>query len=192
MPDFTLVPPGSALRPACEALVRQVFARCYHASVPSFPDRLIAVLEQDRPVAVAGLRDSATGFFSQAYLDVPVEAALSAAVGSRLDTTDLIEITSLASTSPDGMQPLLRAVLELGRSEGRRAVIFTTVERLRMRLQRMGLPLIDLGPAQAGRIADPDRWGDYYRHDPRVLAVLDFPALRIPPAASSAVEAAHV
>lgn len=185
-----MVPPGSALRPACEALVRRNFARCYDAALLALPDRLVALVEDGRPLAVAGLRDRETGFFSQAYLDRPLAQVLSAVAGHTLAEADLIEITSLASERPGFLLPLLRAVVQVGRDEGRSAVLFTAVERLQHRLTRLHLPLLDLGPAEARRLPDHHRWGRYYEHRPRVMAVLDDPVLDRHLAPSAAAEPA--
>lgn len=159
-------------RARLEQAVRTVFAAEYGAHVPAFPNRLIASLnDAGEPLAVAGLRTSEDGLFSEAYLDGPAESVLSAAIGRPVDRTQIVEFSSLAAIKAGAALPLVGAAIELCLAAGAAYGLFTATHRLRALLRRAGLQCVDLGPARPERLADASPWGSYYLHDPRVLMV---------------------
>ena len=75
----TLIPRDDGLRPQAEQLIAEVYARHYAARITTFPDTLVSRIGADSAIdCAAGLRFAADGFFSEAYLDAPVEMLLSA------------------------------------------------------------------------------------------------------------------
>lgn len=92
-----LLRPGEPLRAEAEALARRMFRLRHGAEISHLPARLLAALTPGgRLVAVAGLRDVGDGFFSERYLDLPVERAIAAAVGGSPCRAGVLELTALA------------------------------------------------------------------------------------------------
>jgi hypothetical protein len=174
---FELVLRNQPLRAAAEALVAEVFRCEYGAAIPQLPDLMIAVVDgAGQPQCVASLRDCSDGFFSEQYLDRPVEAAIAAASGQSVEREDILELCALAAARPGGLLSLMRGFASLGLRSGYRWGLFTATQRLRTMTARMGLSLVDLGPARPERIADAERWGSYYQQSPRVCAIDGWPA----------------
>jgi hypothetical protein len=174
---FEIVPPGSILRPAVEAMVRNVFYTEYGARISSFPERMIVVLDANgAPRCAAALRDARTGFFSEQYLDLPLEQAISATRGHAVPRSAVLELGSVAASRPGALVMLLRGFAHVGLEDGYRWGVFTATDRLRRLAQRFSIDIADLGPASARRISNPQDWGRYYDHDPRVCAVEGLPA----------------
>lgn len=167
-----LIPMQSPCRAAAEGLVRDVYRSNYGADYPGFPDMMIAMLDGDgRPHCVTGFRDAADGLFSEQYLDAPVEAVIVAHTGKPVAREEIVEIGPLAARQPGALLALLTGVVRLGLGSGYRWGVFTGTSRLRQLASRLKLPLVDLGPARASRVANPAAWGSYYDCDPRVCAV---------------------
>lgn len=165
---------GDPLRSDVERYVREVFARQHGAVVREFPDRMAAVLAPNRaPLCAAGIRTDADGFFSEFYLDSPVEDALARACGAAVKRSQVIEVTSLASDRPGHCFRLLDYITQLGRSDGRRWGVFTATEKLRRRLARSGLTVATLAAARAEAVPNRRDWGRYYDANPMVCAMRD-------------------
>lgn len=165
---------GDPLRSGIEAYIREVFARQHAALVREFPDRLAAVLAPDRsPLCAAGIRTAEDGFFSEYYLDGPIETALTRKCGTPVERGQVIEVTSLASDRPGHCFLLLDYITQLGRAGGRRWGVFTATEKLRRRLQRTGLTVATLAAARAEAVPNRQDWGRYYDANPMVCAMRD-------------------
>jgi hypothetical protein len=55
--------------------------------------------------------------------------------------------------------------------QGVQHVVFTATRALSNAFTRLGVPLADIGAADPRRVPGGEgHWGDYYRHDPRILA----------------------
>lgn len=162
-----------------EETIRSVFLLEYGAHLWSFPDNLFTFLDTNgTPLAITGLRFASERLFSENYLDAPVEAVLTEALGRPVHRAHIVEFTTLAAPRAGAAMPLIAAAVRLCRSAGAEFGIFTATERLRTLLRRSGLPAVDLGPARSERLATAANWGSYYRNDPRVMAVAadDLPA----------------
>ena len=74
-----IIPRDDGLRPKAEQLITEVYAQHYGARITTFPDTLVARIAADNTIeCAAGLRFAADGFFSEAYLDDPIDMLLSA------------------------------------------------------------------------------------------------------------------
>jgi hypothetical protein len=161
--------------------VRDVYARCYGARI----DHLLPILlglesaapSRDRGPVPAGVigaqlgRDPARMFLEQ-YLDEPVEAALSRALGRAVPRGLLAEVGNLAGEAPGMGRPLVSTMAAYLDGAEVEWSVFTATRALRAAFLRMGLQLLDLGSADGrrlgGRLSD---WGRYYETDPRLTAV---------------------
>ena len=168
----TIVAPGHDLRPAAEGLIAEIYRRHYGASIESFPATLIAMVDaEDAVLSAAGLRFAADGFFSECYLDAPIEDVLSYVRRYQVCREKIFEVTSLASRAPHTVGSFLRKIVARGQAAGFEWAFFTATAPLKAVLERIGLPLLPLTAAKRGRVAHPESWGTYYELAPSVYAV---------------------
>ncbi len=152
-------------------LIRAVYALSYGAHVTNFPKTIIGLADnKDRIHAAAGLRDASEPYFSEHYLDAPVETVIGGIAKARIDREAIVEVSSLASRTPAISVRFMKELVLYGEELGFDWAFFTATSRLEKLLRRMRLPLIALGAASASRVPNPEIWGSYYETDPRVLA----------------------
>ena len=169
---LVLLEPSHPLRSGVEQAIRTVFAAEYGAKVEALP-RILAALFDDRGtlLSATGLRFAQDGFFSEHYLDEPVDRLLSRQAGKRVRRSQVVEIGSMAGFRPATSLLLVDLVARRCLDDGLSWAIFTATNRLRALLRRSRIATIDLVAAARDRVPDPDRWGSYYLHDPRVVGV---------------------
>ncbi|WP_051678695.1 thermostable hemolysin [Xanthobacter sp. 91] len=167
-----IVEPGDAERAEVEAFIRSVYAREYGAHVGTFAERLLCRRNAAGEIlCAAGLRLAEDGFFSELYLDGPVEAALSRSTGRKLRRSDVYEVTTLASGAPHDLVPFIADIVAFGGANGLSWCFFTLTRRLSLLVRRRGLSPIYLGDADPVRVAHPEVWGRYYETEPKVFGV---------------------
>lgn len=182
-------------RAEVEALIASVYAREYGARVTTFADLLIALPNPNGGFwAAAGLRLGGD-FFSEIYLDQPIEQVLSKCWQPPATRDEIAEVTTLAAVHPNASHALFSAITGYLRGQGVRFAFFTVTERLAQMLKRVGVPAQVLADARAERIANAADWGRYYASNPKVMAIHDafvsVPATAMPahPADASAEKA---
>jgi Thermostable hemolysin len=159
------------LRPAATRLIRAAYLLNYNAIVTNIPATVIALADNnDRIHAAAGLRESSEQYFSEYYLDAPVESVIGGIVRKRVDRDKIVEVSCLASRTPAISVHFMTELVLYGEELGFEWAFFTSTSRLEKLLRRMRLPLISLGTASASRVPSPEQWGTYYETHPRVLA----------------------
>jgi hypothetical protein len=169
---FILTPRHDHLRPAAERLIIEVYARRYGARIAALPDTLVAMVGKDGVVhCAAGLIFAAEGFFSEVYLNAPIETLLSPLRRTPARRDKIFEVTSLASQAPHLVCSFLRKIIACGEAAGFDWAFFTATAPLAALLERLDLRLVPLGDANSVRVANPEIWGSYYTHAPRVCAV---------------------
>ncbi len=167
-------PDTRAIYDAAVTHAQTVFSRCFGASVRQTPPRFAVTLADDgQIVCAAGIRIASDGFFSQCYLDRPIEAVLSAGSGLPVAATDVLEVGALATSSPFPVFPTLRAIFDWGRAHDIDWGLFTATATVRRLIRRSGIQAELLHPARAARVARPSDWGRYYENDPWVCAFHD-------------------
>ena len=167
-----IIPRDHGLRPAAERLIAEVYALHYSAHITAFPATLVAMIGEDGALlCAAGLRFAGDGFFSECYLEAPVDAVLSGEWHSPVRRELVFEVTSLVSRAPHTVGPFLRRIIACGEFAGFEWAFFTATAPLKALLDRIGLPLMPLAPADRSRVARPEDWGTYYDFAPTVYAV---------------------
>lgn len=165
------ITPGHPLRPAAIRLIKAAYAYNYNAYLTTFPKNIIGLVDKkDKIHAAAGLRDASEPYFSEHYLEAPVEAIIGSITQSHVDRESIVEVSSLASRTPAVSVRFMTELVVYGEELGFDWAFFTATSRLEKLLRRMRLPLIALGPAWASHVPNPEMWGTYYETDPRVLA----------------------
>lgn len=125
----------------------------------------------ERICGVVGFRNAARQpLFLEQYLARPVEAELRARTGQTIDRDSIVEVGNLASLSCRAAFHLAVALPRVLLDHGNRWIVFTATSTVRGILQKLAAPMIDLGSADRECIHQPDAWGRYYEHDPRVMA----------------------
>jgi hypothetical protein len=152
--------------------IRNTYAARYGARVETFPSRIFALFDhRDEVLCAAGLRFFDDGFFSESYLDTPIEAVVSAISARAVNRNAIFEVTTLASRAPLATAEFIAEIGTFGEKAGFEWSFFTLTRRLHLLVGRLGIPLTYLGEADRRRIADSERWGTYYDCQPKVYAV---------------------
>jgi len=184
-----LVPYAHPARAEVEALIATVYKREFGAEVTTFADLLIALPNPDGGfLAAAGLRVGGD-FFSEVYMDQPIEQVLSKCWHPPATRDEIAEVTTLAANHPNASFALFSAITGYLRGHNVRFAFFTVTERLAQMLKRVGVPAQELTDACADRIANPEAWGHYYANNPKVMAIHDaFVSVPVGAVAETAVE----
>ena len=173
MPRLEPLCPGDVGRDELEAFIARVFLERYGARTTHFADRLLGLRGGDgRWCAALGYTPGSTGpLFVEHYLDRPVEQVVATALAEPVSRGSFAEVGNLAA-SADGLGRLLIALSTVHLFEqGVQHVVFTATRALSNAFTRLGVPLADIGAADPRRVPGGEgHWGDYYRHDPRILA----------------------
>ncbi|MDZ4095278.1 MAG: thermostable hemolysin [Paracoccaceae bacterium] len=165
--DF--IGPEHRLCAAARDHARSVYRDTYGADLRSFAPLLVAARNCDgQIVCVAGIRTAADGFFSDTYLGGALDQALSLLGQGQIVLDSVIEVVSLASTSPFPVLPVLDAIIGWGRARGMGWGLFTATAPLRRLLRRAGLPYTELCAARPEALPGAESWGSYYQRDPWV------------------------
>ena len=174
MITFEIINKSHPDRKIIEYMIKGVYERQYNASVSTFADTLVALRGIDGTVlAAAGVRIG-KDFFSEAYLDKPIEMLLSQYWSNPVKRNEIAEVTTLASVHPKAVSRLFVEIIHFMRSGGASWAFFTVTERLRMMLKRMGVTALDLGNADQTKIAESEAiWGTYYATNPSIIAIHD-------------------
>ena len=168
---FLEIPFDHPLRPGVSRFIRETYLLNYDARIVNLPNTLLAIVDEENKVhAAAGLRDASEPFFSEHYLDLPIETLLSEVSWRQVERSAVVEVSCLASSTPAISAHFMRELVLHGEELGYDWTFFTATSRLEKLLRRMRLPLLNLGAASADRVPSPEMWGSYYETDPRVLA----------------------
>lgn len=161
-------------RKEIEQFVYDRFAASYEADVQHFLPVLMALRAGDgRIQAALGMRPAEHDrLFLETYLDRPIEQRLAIETGCSVDRASVMEVGNLAVSSAGGGRHLITVLTSYLHASGHQWVVFTIGPVLQNSFRRLGLPLIDLGPAEEEALDAAERaaWGSYYAQKPRVMA----------------------
>jgi Thermostable hemolysin len=159
------------LRPDAIRLIKSIYLESYGAIITNLPSMILALADKEGTIhAAAGWRDSSEPYFSEHYLDAPVETIIGGIARTRVCRESIVEVSSLASRTPAISARFMTSLVLYGEELGFEWGFFTATSRLEKLLRRMGLPLIALGTASASRVQNPGMWGSYYETAPKVVA----------------------
>jgi hypothetical protein len=163
---------GHSLWPMTSLFIRTAYLEHYSAQIAKLPENIVALVDpQNRVHCAAGLRESSEPFFSEFYLDAPVEDVIGAVAGRPVERREIVEVSSLASRTPAASVQFMRSLILYGGTLGFNWAFFTATGRLQKLLRRIRLPLVVLGAASRARVPNPELWGTYYDTDPMVVAI---------------------
>jgi len=168
---FLVISERHGLRAKAEGFIRDVYEQQYGAKLGAFPCVLLAAINsRGEFLCAAGFRRRVDGFFSERYLDIPVEAALARISGHSVARNRVFEISTFASRSPNSVPSFVGDAIDYADMLGFEWGFFTLTRRLWQLLGQLGLDLRFLASADPARIEDAHTWGSYYKKDPRVYA----------------------
>jgi hypothetical protein len=164
---------------AASDFVRARYARVYGADILPDPDCFIIARRTasasapeagQQIVACGGLTfNSDRGFFSERYLDQPIDRVVQAVTGQTCDREGIVEVGSLAGGGGAGLE-LVRLLPILSWCQGMRFLMCTVTAELTRTLDRIGIEFRPLVESSAVRLTafERQRWGTYYDHRPMV------------------------
>ena len=172
MYETIVIREDDALRDQSETFIRNVYAAEYGALLQTFPSRIFTLLnDRGTIVCAAGFRSQGDGFFSERYLDSPIEQTLGAVSKRTIARSEIFEVTTFASRMPRATVGFIEAIRGFGEANGFLWSFFTLTRRLRRLVERLGHPLTHLADADYRRISEHERWGTYYASEPKVFAI---------------------
>ncbi|MDF0542958.1 thermostable hemolysin [Sphingobium sp. H39-3-25] len=158
---------------AVRAFVANRFAEQHGAQPCMNYDRWHVVHAQsEQPMAALAVRSASDEpLFLEAYLRSPIEQAVSSAFGYPVSRDAIVEIGCLAAVPTGAMLTLWNATAASLVGQHRVAVATLTLP-LRKMFARVGLPFVELAPADPDRLHGDmrRRWGSYYDTRPIVCA----------------------
>ncbi len=172
MPKTAIVGLGDPARREIEDFISSIYELYYDAVIEDFPSRLLVSRNAEGNIlCAAGLRTETDGFFSENYLDQPVDTILSALSKRPVGRHEILEVSTLASLAPKEVSRFIAQIIDFGEANAFAWSFFTATSRLRHIVERLGLSPIRIADADRNRIANFERWGTYYGTEPGVYAV---------------------
>jgi Thermostable hemolysin len=169
---FVVVPRSDRMRSAVEDAIRTLYWKRYEALLSSFAQTIVAELSPSGSVeCAAGIRFGNEAFFSECYLDLPMERLLQDQIGRTVHRDKIVEVSHLAAPCSGRSLTFVKSLIEMLRTRDAEWAIFTATRPLRGLLRRNRLAMIELGCADRSRVPHPESWGHYFKHDPRIMAV---------------------
>lgn len=166
--------PLALARQQAEMFVWKAFNIAYGADIAHFMPELMTLRNDASDLlAVLGLRKpDDKPLFLEHYLERPVEQLLADVAGRPVDRQQLVEVGNFAVGAAGGGRWLITALTAYLHSSGSAWAVFTCGPELRNAFHRLGIPLLDLAPADPRKLTDDERvrWGNYYAQQPRVMA----------------------
>ena len=165
--------PCQGERRRVEAFIETSYLAAYGSHIGRHYPTLMSVQDDDGTIyAVVGFRlaDDEHLFLEQ-YLDGPVEAVLSEAIGAMVTRPEIVEIGNLASNGRGATVFLFTAMARHLMTFGAHFAVATATAELRGVFSKAGLGAMRLATADPDRLVDHGlSWGDYYQTRPVVLA----------------------
>lgn len=165
-------PPGAAGRHELEDFIARSFHATYGAEVKHFSEVLLGIRDNaGQLIAALGYTPAAHGpLFLEHYLDIPVEAAISAHASAPVARAAIVEVGNLAALQPGAARSLIISTTHLLNGLGLRWVVFTATASLLNSFSRLRLQPHVLAQADPARLPDRGRhWGRYYDTQPKVM-----------------------
>lgn len=172
LPVFDCAFPQQPCREAVEQYVADHFASVFGARIQEFMPVLLSLSCLGRLSGVAGIRSATETLFLEQYLTLPVEVMLRQQTGDVVQRDRIVEIGNLVATRKGASQIVFVVMSMVLHRLGFQWMVFTATRLLRNNLDRLGLDMMLLGTASAGKLepGQEQAWGSYYAADPVVVA----------------------
>ncbi|MES2627228.1 MAG: thermostable hemolysin [Pseudomonadota bacterium] len=172
-PQFQLLGPAAVGRDEIENYIKERYLASYQARVTNFCPLLISMQCLGEHSGAAGLRPAGNArLYLEQYLDVPVEQAMSAVLGTEIKRPAIVEVCNLVAQRKGASHLLFLLFTTVLYQAGYEWIVFTATKALRNNLEKVGFPvhvIAEASPANLTPAAMRD-WGDYYKTEPVVVA----------------------
>ncbi len=171
-PLFRLVEHTGSNRAEVERFISERFFESFGSRVQAFMPRLFSLRGPAGVIHGAfGLRSAQRRLFLEQYLDLPVDRAIAARTGGKVERGGVVEVGHFSGSFPGAVRAMICLLTEQLQAENVEWVAFTGTMKLRNAFARMGLSALDLAAARAECLPSDERaaWGRYYDDAPRVL-----------------------
>jgi hypothetical protein len=158
-------------------LARQIYSRAYGAEINPSPDNFI-VAHQDRwsadgdglSACVGITRADDRPFFSERYLDAPIDVVIGRQFGDTVDRSRVVEVGALAGRERGAGQEMVRITPVISWYMGMEYILCTTTVALRRVLERAEIAFVPIDDADPVVLDAAERraWGTYYDQEPQV------------------------
>ena len=157
-----------------ELFIHQRFAEAHNADIQQFMPILLCLKDKFlSPRAALGLRPAqGDKLFLENYFSEPIENVISGKVSRSIQRSEIIEAGNLAIGEKGDARALIIAMTAFLSAANIKWVCFTIGPVLINSFTRLGIPLIELGPARLDMLPREEQsaWGDYYDQKPKVMA----------------------
>lgn len=162
---------------SCVELVREQYASSFGADVEPNPDAFVVGRSSATPAnseiiaACAGIMfASGKRFFSERYLDDPIEKHVERLFGTKPERQRIVEIGPLASRKGGSGKEIIRLTPMIMWCLSMQYIMCTATGPLIETFQYLKIPFSPLKVASRNRLAaaERDRWGSYYDSRPVV------------------------
>ncbi|WP_045857674.1 thermostable hemolysin [Teredinibacter purpureus] len=156
-------------------LVRSKYQAVFDADILPNPDNFLALYDDAGELQACCGITYARGnkMFSEQYLDMPIEKAIAANCGEKVERDQVLEVGSLATHSRSAGTELMKMIPVVVWSQGKRYAVLTATSQLARIMRQVGVPAKLIAHASSDRLSDVDRekWGSYYKTNPFVCYV---------------------
>jgi hypothetical protein len=155
-----------------ESFIAERYASIHGARIRHFAEHLVGFRDErgDWVAALGYTHAARVRLFAEQYLDAPIEEAISARVGTRVDREQIVEVGNLAASNAGAARRVILTMTELLNELACTWVVFTSTRLLLNSFARLSIDTIVLAKADPSRLPDGGKsWGRYYETDPRVM-----------------------
>lgn len=165
--------PGEYEQNGISAFIRESYSHAYHAALPRCMPWLLGLYDANGELkAACGVQPALMGrIYLEQYLDMPVEAVLSARLPHPVSRDLIVEIGNFAARDGASARIMYAALCLLLNQYRYSWIVFTGTKKIRNTFFRLNLQPIMLMHADPSRLGEAAReWGEYYQHDPQIMA----------------------
>ena len=164
------------LRQSAEQFIKDEYKRVFGAKIKSFPNVLLALVENNQVKAACGIRTELDGFFSQVYVDQPFKKIIKEQIKSNKPFY-FAEIVNFVSSGPLSSIRLVKEINKYFIEQNLDYTVFSASGPLKLFLSTMGLMIEEICPASPSRISNLKDWGSYYESKP-IVCFLKIPSVQ--------------
>lgn len=157
-----------------EEFIRSEFLDHFSAEITEFMPSLVGLYgAEDSVLAAVGCRSAHDErLFLETYMDQPVETVMSRKLGVAVGREEIVEVGSLAARNGRAAMFIVQALVPYLLEAGFSWVVFTGTKTVVSVFERLRLRPHPLCTADKSRLTEDQQraWGNYYDHQPVVMA----------------------
>jgi hypothetical protein len=172
-PTFEFHGSGAVNRTTAEIYIAEQFAKEYDAQISSFLPQILTMRCTEGLSAAVGLRQAGKEpLYLEHYFSEPVERLIQAGAAHKVVRSRIVEVGNLVATQRGASHLLFILVSALLQKQGTEWMVFTATRQVTQILRRLKFETVFLAEADQSKMAAEDvaAWGQYYRHQPHVVA----------------------